>query len=478
MMGINLFGTCTMKYNPRVGEAIAARPEIAAAASPPARRHAAGRARDHPRARPDPARALGHGPVRLPGRRRRGRRLHPRLRDARLPRGARRARRSATRSSRRSRRTRATRRPPRRPASRSSRCTLEEDGYPSLDALQAAVSDRTAALMVNNPDDMGIYNPHIKEWVEIVHEAGGLCFYDHANFNGVMSKIRARELGFDACMFMLHKTFGAPKGGGGPAGRRLRLHGGAGAVPARRRSSARRRRAIALDATGRESIGKVREFFGQRPADREGLRLGARHGRRGHRGGLRPLGARQQLHGGAAARDPRRDQVAPAIRRARRMEMTRYSLGPLTEETGVRCWTSRTAWSTSASTRFWLSHEPWVVPRAVHAGGGRDVVARGHRLLDRRARARLRRGLHAIPSSCGPRRTTRRSTSSTTPALERPGPLGDDLARRTSARTRAPQPASPEPCAPRLPARGAHPVQISYEGRPLACMPATASRRR
>ncbi len=50
-----------------------------------------------------------------------------------------------------------------------------------------------------------------------VHEAGGLCFYDHANFNGVMGKIRAAELGFDACMFMLHKTFGAPKGGGGPA---------------------------------------------------------------------------------------------------------------------------------------------------------------------------------------------------------------------------------------------------------------------
>ena len=64
---------------------------------------------------------------------------------------------------------------------------------------------------------MGIYNPEIAEWVRIVHAAGGLCFYDHANFNGVMGKIRARELGFDACMYMLHKTFGAPKGGGGPA---------------------------------------------------------------------------------------------------------------------------------------------------------------------------------------------------------------------------------------------------------------------
>ena len=94
---------------------------------------------------------------------------------------------------------------------------LEENGYPSLDALRAAVGERTALLMINNPDDMGVYNPDIKEWVRIVRAAGGLCFYDHANFNGVMGKLSARELGFDACMFMLHKTFGGPKSGGGPA---------------------------------------------------------------------------------------------------------------------------------------------------------------------------------------------------------------------------------------------------------------------
>src|SRR6185312_5233246 len=94
---------------------------------------------------------------------------------------------------------------------------LGDDGYPPVDALRAAVSERTAALMVSNPDDMGVYNPHVDDWVRIVHDAGGLCFYDHANFNGVMSKIRARDLGFDACMYMLHKTFGVPKGGGGPA---------------------------------------------------------------------------------------------------------------------------------------------------------------------------------------------------------------------------------------------------------------------
>ena len=60
---------------------------------------------------------------------------------------------------------------------------------------------------------------------------GGLAFYDHANFNGVIGRLRARELGFDACMFMLHRPWGA-KGGGGPARGRLRVLGRAGPVPA------------------------------------------------------------------------------------------------------------------------------------------------------------------------------------------------------------------------------------------------------
>jgi len=66
---------------------------------------------------------------------------------------------------------------------------LEENGYPSIEALKAAVSDRTALIMINNPDDMGIYNPEIKDWVRVAKDAGALCFYDHANFNGVMGRL-------------------------------------------------------------------------------------------------------------------------------------------------------------------------------------------------------------------------------------------------------------------------------------------------
>ena len=93
----------------------------------------------------------------------------------------------------------------------------DENGYPDTEALKAAVSDRTAALFVANPEDTGIFNPRIEEWVQIVHDAGGLCFYDQANVNGIMGITRARDAGFDMCHFNLHKSFSTPHSCGGPA---------------------------------------------------------------------------------------------------------------------------------------------------------------------------------------------------------------------------------------------------------------------
>ena len=92
----------------------------------------------------------------------------------------------------------------------------DESGIPDLNALKAAVSPRTAALLITNPEDTGIYNEKIREFVDIVHAAGGLCVYDQANLNGLMGITRARDAGFDLCQFNLHKTFSTPHGGGGP----------------------------------------------------------------------------------------------------------------------------------------------------------------------------------------------------------------------------------------------------------------------
>ena len=68
-----------------------------------------------------------------------------------------------------------------------------------------------------NPEDTGIFNPRIKEFTDIIHQAGGLCFYDQANANGLLGMTRAKEAGFDMCFFNLHKTFAAPHMCGGPA---------------------------------------------------------------------------------------------------------------------------------------------------------------------------------------------------------------------------------------------------------------------
>ncbi|CAM3450908.1 aminomethyl-transferring glycine dehydrogenase subunit GcvPB [Parendozoicomonas haliclonae] len=93
----------------------------------------------------------------------------------------------------------------------------DDDGYPDIEALKAAVSERTAGLMITNPEDTGIFNPRIQEFVDIVHEVGGLCAYDQANANGLLGITRARDAGFDLCQFNLHKTFSTPHNSGGPA---------------------------------------------------------------------------------------------------------------------------------------------------------------------------------------------------------------------------------------------------------------------
>jgi glycine dehydrogenase subunit 2 len=71
----------------------------------------------------------------------------------------------------------------------------DADGYPDLGALQAAVSERTAALFITNPEDTGIFNPRIEQFIESVHAAGGLCVYDQANANGILGITRARDAG-------------------------------------------------------------------------------------------------------------------------------------------------------------------------------------------------------------------------------------------------------------------------------------------
>ena len=90
------------------------------------------------------------------------------------------------------------------------------DGGVDLDALRAAVGPDTAALMLTNPNTLGIFDKNILEITKIVHDAGGLVYYDGANLNAVMGLVRPGDMGFDVIHLNIHKTFGTPHGGGGP----------------------------------------------------------------------------------------------------------------------------------------------------------------------------------------------------------------------------------------------------------------------
>ena len=91
-----------------------------------------------------------------------------------------------------------------------------EQGGVDLDALRKAVGPDTAGLMLTNPNTVGLFDPNILEITQIIHDAGGLCYYDGANLNAVMGVVRPGDMGFDCVHLNLHKTFSTPHGGGGP----------------------------------------------------------------------------------------------------------------------------------------------------------------------------------------------------------------------------------------------------------------------
>ncbi|MFA1612300.1 aminomethyl-transferring glycine dehydrogenase subunit GcvPB [Halobellus rubicundus] len=91
-----------------------------------------------------------------------------------------------------------------------------DDGRVDLEALEAAVSDDTAALMLTNPNTVGLFERDIADIADIVHDAGGLLYYDGANLNALLGRARPGDMGFDVMHYNVHKTFATPHGGGGP----------------------------------------------------------------------------------------------------------------------------------------------------------------------------------------------------------------------------------------------------------------------
>jgi glycine dehydrogenase subunit 2 len=92
----------------------------------------------------------------------------------------------------------------------------DAQGDVDLAALRQAVGPQTAGLMLTNPSTLGVFERHITEIAAIVHDAGGLLYYDGANLNAILGKARPGDMGFDVMHMNLHKTFATPHGGGGP----------------------------------------------------------------------------------------------------------------------------------------------------------------------------------------------------------------------------------------------------------------------
>src|SRR6202521_590109 len=103
---------------------------------------------------------------------------------------------------------------------------VDAQGDVDLAALAAAVGPNTAGIMLTNPSTLGVFERRIGEVARIVHEGGGLLYYDGANLNAILGKVRPGDMGFDVIHMNLHKTFSTPHGGGGPGA-------GAGGVSAR-----------------------------------------------------------------------------------------------------------------------------------------------------------------------------------------------------------------------------------------------------
>lgn len=144
---------------------------------------------------------------------------------------------------------------------RTVNVSTRKDGCVDLDELRAAADCETAGLMLTNPNTLGLFEKDILEITKIIHEAGGLVYYDGANLNPIMGVVRPGDMGFDAVHLNLHKTFSTPHGGGGP---------GAGPVGCKDFLSPFLPRPHVVEAEGsyrfealsEDSIGKMRSFYG------------------------------------------------------------------------------------------------------------------------------------------------------------------------------------------------------------------------
>jgi glycine dehydrogenase subunit 2 len=235
------------------------------------------------------------------------------------------------------------------------------DGIPEIEALKAAVGPRTAGLMMTNPEDTGIFNPRVAEYVRVVHEAGGLCAYDQANANGILGVTRARDAGFDMCQFNLHKTFSVPHGcmGGavGATGVREAL---VPFLPAPTVEFDGSR--YYLDADRPASVGAIRAGLGNVQSVLKAYAWVVTLGAEGLREAAHMAVLNNNYLVGRVTAIPGASLSFGKDNPTRRLEQARYSWEELAAETGVHTMDVHDRMIDYGVQGYFSSHHPWLVP--------------------------------------------------------------------------------------------------------------------
>jgi glycine dehydrogenase subunit 2 len=233
-------------------------------------------------------------------------------------------------------------------------------GYVEAEAVRAAASQRTAGLMITNPEDLGIFNPEIGEIVAAVHAVGGLCAYDWANANGLLGVLRPGDGGFDMCQVNLHKTFGSPHASGGLACGAIGVSEAlAPYLPVPLVERRRDRYRLVTDCAA--TIGKVRAYHGVIGAVVRSYAwvraLGAE--------GLLAAAETAVLNNNYLMRElSKLDGIEPAYAATNldpRIEQTRYSLAELADETGVGTADLSRRTGDFGVSGYFSSHHPWII---------------------------------------------------------------------------------------------------------------------